>query len=284
MSLHCSHRRHHHGTDPGHARAAPRAGLTLLELLIAISIMVIVVGTLSALAKAVQSGAEYSDGHAAATQHARVVVERISRTVNGATANESFPGFRVVAARIDDWYFPDTLVVWHPDGAPADPQGLPRFNELVIYCPAPGEPNRLLEVTAPTDMRTVPPFDDDAGWAAETAALKNSSASRRVTLTDLLRTAVVPEALDGGPRGAVRFEWRLRPSSGEWADYRSGTLTWDQLSWVQGIYGSQVGLRQAWVRIELQLMPAETAASRDISSQEAVPFLGSAAVYYQMSR
>jgi len=265
-------------------RPRRRAGLTLLELLIAISIMVIIVGTLSGLAKAVQLSSEYSDGHAAATQHGRVCLERITRVVNEATANESFPGFIVVAEKVNTWRFPDTLVVWHPEGSPVDPEGLPRVNELVMYCPDPTCPSRLLEITIPGDTRTVPPIEDEAAWASGVAAYKASNTAQKVPLTDLLRTCSVPESADPVQRGAVRFESRLRPSANQWNRYQAGTLAWERLSWVQGIYGSQTGLRQAWLRIELQLMPGATAASNDPGGQQAIPFLGSAAVYYEMHR
>jgi prepilin-type N-terminal cleavage/methylation domain-containing protein len=265
------------------ARRRP-SGLTLLEMLIAMSVMVIVVGTLSGLARAVHSGAAFSEGHGTATQHARVVLERITRTVNEATANESFPGFHVVAERVGAWRFPDTLVVWHPEAAPADPGGLPRFNELVIYAPDPSRPNLLLEITVPNDTRPVPPLSDQAPWSSEMAAIKNSASSRRVTLTNLMRTGTVLETDPPQRRGAVRFESRLRPSDDEWTSYQGGTLAWEELSWVQGIYGSQSGLRQAWLRIELQLLPGGKAAQSQTSSQEPIPFLGSAAVYYPMSQ
>lgn len=264
--------------------AGPRSGLTLLELLIAMSIMVIVVAALAGLARAVQLGSEYGEGHGAATQHARVVIERISRSVQQATASESFPGFLVVAEEAGAWRFPDTLVVWRPEGAPADPDGLPRFSELVIYCPHPDVPNQLLEVTVPGDGRTVPPVEQEAQWASELAAIKSSGGARAVALTTLLRTCSPPDLGETQGRGAVRFEARLRPSAAEWTAYKAGTLAWNDLSWVQGIHGSGTGLRQAWLRMELQLMPGEKAAADDPGGQQAIPFFGSAALYYEMNR
>lgn len=263
-------------------RAARRRGLTLMELLIAISIMVMVIGTLGALAKGIQQSFEYTEGHAVATQHARVVLERISKTVREAAANEQFPGAIVLAEEVGSWRFPHTLVVWHPDGDPAEPDGLPRFNELIIYCPRWSAPNRLVEITVPNDVRPVPPVEDKATWAAEIEAIKKSNSSQRVALTDLVRTCSVTESSITSWRGAVRFETRLRPSAAEWADYRADNLAWDELSWVQGIYGSKTGLRQTWLRMELQLMPGEQTVAGDSAGQRAIPFLGSAALYYEM--
>jgi len=259
------------GSRPG--GAAPRNGLTLLELLIAISIMVIVVAALGGLAKAVQLSAEYSEGHGSATQHARVAMERISRTVNEATANKSFPGFIVLAEEQGIWRFPDTLVIWNPKGLPADPGGLPLFKELVIYCPYPtdpGEPGNpkglveITEITLPGDSDSVPSTDDQEAWRLKIARIKElvaerSDACRVVTLTELLRTCPVPEAA-GSLRGAVRFE--------------------SKLSLVKGVWPEATDLHQAWLRMELQLMPGETAASNDPGGQQAIPFLGAAALYY----
>ena len=256
----------------------------MLELLIALSVMVMVVGTLAALSKAVQLSAEYSNGYGTATQHGRVCLERISRTVNEATANEQFPGFLVLAEETGGWRFPDTLVVWHPQLAPADPDGLPRFDELVIYCPNPASPGQLLEITAPSDSRQVPAAGDLAAWAAAVESIRQSSASQKIPLTDLLRTALVADASSATLRGAVRFESRLRPSQIQWTQYQNGTLAWEDLPWVQGIYGSQTGLRQAWLRMELQLLPSEGLSGDDPTDQQATAFLGSAAVYYEMHR
>ena len=108
----------------------------------------------------------------AATQHARVALDRITRTIYGATANEQFPGCIVVAETINGWRYPDTLVIWRPNGAAANPNGLPRYCELVIYCPHPNNPNQLVEITAPTDTRTVPAVTDTSSWQSEIAAIK----------------------------------------------------------------------------------------------------------------
>jgi len=261
-----------------------RRGLSFLELLIAVSIMVMLAGTLAALGQAVQQGFEYCEGYGEATQHARVVLDRIQRTVNEATANEQFPGFLVVGDQVGVWDYPEVLVVWHPTGMPADPQGLPRFNELVIYCPDWYLPNRLVEITVPGDTRTVPAPTDLAAWRSELAAIRKAADRQSVVLTDLVRTAVVPAAVDSSVRGAVRFASRLRPSKEQWEEYQAGTRSWEGLSWVQWIYGPQTGLRQAWVRIEIQLMPGESWVANDTSRYQPLPFFGSAAVYYELHR
>ena len=258
--------------------------MTLIELVIAMSILVMVAGALGVLSKTVQQGYEYNEGHGLATQHGRVTLERIRRTAAEATANEQFPGMIVVADEVSTWRFPDTLVIWHPETAPVDPDGLPRFNELVIYTPHATVPNQLVELTVPGDTRVVPGVMETAAWKAEISAIKKSGSGRSVVLTDLLRACPVPEQANAARRGAVRFETRLCPSWDEWEDYGDGTLNWDDLAWVQGIRGSQTGLRQVWLRVELQLMPGEGSVVSDSAGDRAIPFFGSAALYYEMHR
>jgi len=258
--------------------------MTLLELLIAISIMTMIVAGLGVMAHGIQQAYEYTEGYGTATQHARVALDRITKTVSEALANEQFPGFIVVAETEGAWRFPETLVVWHPTGSAADPAGLPRFNELVIYCPDANSPNKLDEITVPSDTRTVPPVSNQTQWATEVQAIKKNSSAQIVALTTLLRTCTSSVGISPKLRGAVRFESRLHPADDQWAQYKAGTLAWNSLYWVQGMYGSQTGLRQAWLRMELQLIPGAQWVASDPRGQRAVPFFGSAAVYYQVHR
>ena len=256
--------------------------MTLVELTIAMTIMAMVVGTLGGLARTVQQSFEYTQGYGTATQHARVLLDRIAQNVCQATASEEFPGCIVVDEIVDSYRYPDTLVVWRPSGTVADPTDLPRYNELVIYCPDPNIPNQFVEMTAPSDTRTVPPAGDGSAWRTALDALKNNDATEIVVLSDLLRAASTSGADANSLRGAVRFETRLRPSATDWADYQAGAVAWDNLPWVQGIYGTQTGLRQVWVRTELQLTPSEQWISSNPEAAWAIPYFGSTALYYEL--
>ncbi len=75
--------------------------MTLLELTVAMTIMMVVVGAMAALTRTAQQSFEYSEGYGVATQHARVVLDRIAQNVCQATANEQFPGCLVVAESVD---------------------------------------------------------------------------------------------------------------------------------------------------------------------------------------
>jgi hypothetical protein len=244
--------------------------------------MALLVGTLETLAEAVHEAFEYNESHGLELQHARVVIDRITHTANQAFANEQFPGFLVLSTQVGSYQYPDTLVIWHPaSGTPANPTGLPLFDELVVYCPSTSNPNQLLEITVLNDTRTVPATTNLSSWATEIAAIKSSTVDTNVMLTDMMRSAT-PSGSSGAKRGAVRFVTRSIPSVTQYSQYQAGTLTWKQLSWCQGIYGMTTGLRQTWLRMEIQLMPASNIMAEEMVAQLATPFFGSAALYYEM--
>jgi prepilin-type N-terminal cleavage/methylation domain-containing protein len=260
-----------------------RAGLTLVELLIAVAIMSLTAMALGTLARATQISASYVQGHSSAAQHARVTMERIQHAVQTATANETFPAAALFAESVSGNRFPDTLVVWKPaEGTTvSNPSGLPLFSELAVFCPNPTRANELLEITSRSDLRTVPALSNTSQWTTELTTLKTGNTSKKVVLTDLLRTASADGS--GAARGCARFEVLLRPSAAEISSYRSGTLAWNAISWPQHWYGENTGMRQTWVRMELQLMP-NSRAGGEAPTALAIPFIGSAALYYDISK
>jgi hypothetical protein len=176
------------------------------------------------------------------------------------------------------------LVVWHPSGTPANPNGLPLYSELIIYCPKYGSPTELVEITAPSDTRTVPAVTDTTTWLTEIAAIKKSSSSQVVSLTNLMRSCSISSATGAAKRGAVRFETRLKPSQTDVDKFTASTVTWQNMPWTQGLYGWQAGMRQVWVRMELQLKPLVPDSTQGEANRVPVCFFGSAALYYQLSR
>ena len=271
------------GEGEGRRRATRRRGLTLAELLIVSAVMVLLAGTLATLAAAVQVSNEYHHGRGLMLQHGRVATGRIQRACDEATANEQFPGFVVFTETLGGWKYPDTLVVWKPLTSAADPAGLPRVHELVVFSPASGTPNRLYEYRLTTNTSVVPALTDTGAWQYLLSQIKSSSGTSGVMLTDLLRvaTATNPAGHSLGQRGCVRFEVMYRPSQTQWAEYKAGTRAWNNLAWAQSIHSARTGLRQAWCGIELQLRPADT---DDNSASTAIPFFGSAAVYSDLPR
>lgn len=282
-------------TDTTPTALPRRAGLTLVEVLIASTVMAMTALALATLADAVRITDQHVTGQGTATQHARVVIDRIDRVAREAWASEQFPGVIVIADEVSGWRFPDTVVIWYPDpdltdasenliypdGIPINPEGSPLYRELVIFCPNPNDPAELLQITLPDDTTVVP--TDTATLAAEIDLIKADANATRVVLTDLIHVGTVTELgahVAGRQRAAVRFEVEYRPSESEWTQFKAGNVAWSAIQWPQSIYGSESGLRQAWLRTELQL----DSQSGDSAEVYTVPFFGSAAVYYRVKK
>ena len=266
-----------------HRASKIRCGLTLAELLVATSIMLMIAGAVATLAAAVQSTNDFCRGYTVAGQHARVALNRIERALRHAIANEQFPGCLVVAEQAGGQSLPYTLVVWNPTGVPADRLGLPRVSELVVYCPDPAHPNKLCEIRSPSDNSVVPAASNAAAWRTLTDQLKTSISTSKVVLTDRLRTApITGEYSDSltpsDLRGAIRFRCLVAPSEQEWAQYRSGNRDWQDLSWPLDSYRSKSGTRAVACQIELQIAPGSMATA----AATAIPFYGSALITYEL--
>jgi Tfp pilus assembly protein PilV len=262
---------------PTRTFSARRRGLTLTELLIASTVMTMLVGGMGTLVMAVHATNEHCRGQALGAQHARVALDRIQRAIRTAEASEQFPGCIVQSATVGGAMFPDTLVVWSPLAAAADPQGLPRVNELVVFCTDPANPLRLVELRDPTDTSTCPAVDNVAAWASLVDGLKSASSTEVVELSDRLRQARPSAGED--PRGCVRFLVLMAPSAADWQAYRAGTQTWQALSWPLDSYSSRSGMRRVVCQTELQIIPGES-----LAQDAALPFYGSATLNYELVR
>jgi type II secretory pathway pseudopilin PulG len=260
--------------------------MTMVELLMATAIMGILAGAMAGIAMAVQQSAVYNYGRTTSAQNARVSLDRINRMILTATSAPNYPGVAVCTTSIGSYLFPDTLLVWHPaSGTPANAAGPPLISELVIYCFDPSTPNNLIELTAPTNTGTIV-MDSAAlstgSWPNTIAGLKTASSSQKTVLTSLLRTAAAASG-SNGLRGVVRFNLDLHATASEWTAYQNGTLPWANIAWPQGLYSTAGALRQALIRTELQLMPAQLQGQQDPSGQQPLVYFGSAALYYQVN-
>lgn len=256
-----------------------RRGLTLTELLIAGTIMAMLVAGMGSLVMTVHATNAFCRGQAVAAQHARVALDRIDRAVRTAHASREFPGCLVVNESISGYDFPDTLVVWSPSGAAADPLGLPHVSELALYCPDPASPNVLVETRAPGNSNICPAADDEAGWATLVSAIKANASSVKQELTDRLRTASASGSGPSDHRGCVRFEVLMSPSADEWAEYRAGTMGWKDMRWPLDYYSTQTGMRRVVCQCELQILPGDAT-----DGQAAAPFFGSATLTYELAK
>ena len=256
------------------------AAFTLVEMLMAMGVMSLVAIGLAFLSTAVQESSEHTLGQGNAAQHARVALERIEARCRGAYANESFPGFAVFADTVGIYTFPEVLVVWSPASTPANPTGLPQFNELLFYFPNPSSPNELLEVTVPDDSRTAPAITQTASWLSEIVAIQKSETAEQVVLTDLVH---IGGNVNGSRRGAVRFQTIHWPTTQDMALYRAGLKTWDSMKFAQGVIDDERGLAHHACQIELQLTPDDRIGEIE-SQRDPVPFFGSEAIYYMIER
>ncbi len=263
-----------------------RAGLTLVELLISITIITMTVGALGVMGRAVQIASEHNQSYGTATQHARVVLDRLARTVQQAHGNAAYAGAWVVEDVVGSYNFPDTLVVWHPATAAANPDGAPLASELKIFCPDPAAPGQLVEITVPGDSRAVPSPANAATFKTFIVGLKTAAGANKVQLTNLVRVASASASGNSTTqqRGAVRFVVELNPSAAEWVSFEAGTTAWNDLSWPQGIAGPNSGMRHVWVRSEIQLLPAGDWHATGEAAKEPVPFFGSATFCYELQR
>jgi prepilin-type N-terminal cleavage/methylation domain-containing protein len=264
-------------------RVGIRRGLSLVELLLSLAVVGILAAGVSTLAMGVRATSEYAQGTAEALQHGRVACERIERACSSAKATADYPGFGVLPTAVGSSLFPDTLIVWTPGATPANANGPPLVRELTIFTFDPSKPERLLEITVPGDNRAVPSMTDASGWASLISSIHSSSSAQKVQLTDLLR---VGNASSNGSnlRGVIRFETRYLPTTTEWASYKGGSTAWADLSWPLNLYGSQYGVRQAWCRIELQLVPRGLTRQGSDSAANAVPVFGSATLLSTLSK
>lgn len=265
-----------------------RRGLTLLELMLALTISAIMVGSLSVLASATRQAAEFNQGQSDSIQHARVTLQRITRAVGDAYATENYPGVVVVDAIVGTYRYPDTVVIWRPaNGTPTNPAGPPLIKELVIFGPDINDPSQFVEVTCPTDSRTIQLNEASLNTSTGRtliSSLKTATSSVKTVITTRVRTAATSTG-SNSMRAAIRFECELHPTAAEMTSFRGGSTSWSNLSWPQSIYSSTFGLRQVWLRSELQLYDRDKSTDGTLPATVAVmPFFGSATNYYNLTK
>jgi hypothetical protein len=257
--------------------------LTLAELLIAGTVLVMIGGAAATLAFAVYSSYEVCREQSTASQHARVALNRIEQALSQATASESFPACHIVNYSADGYTFPDSVAIWRPSGAAANPTGLPLVKELVVFSCDRSLPSRLLEMTWPTNTNAVPATTNALGWNSLLDSFHANSNVIKNQLTDRLHrgtvdTTLLINGLTSTQRGTIRFEQLMTPSRSQWGQYRAGQRTWHNLDWPLDLYGTQTGTRTVALLVELQVR------SGDEADPDPLPFFGSASMNYALSK
>jgi hypothetical protein len=274
-----------HQIERPRARRSLRRGLTLAELLVATTIMLLIATAMAMLAMTVHSANDHCRGQLDCAQHARIALERIERAVETAIANEQFPACLVVTEQAGSEELPQTLVVWSPLAPTSPGTRLPYVSEIVVFSPNPAAPGTLLEIRSPSDGATVPAATNMSAWRTLTDQMKTSETTDKIALTDRLRTAPLSGSWSSSLsasqlRGVVRFRCLMAPSASEWAEYRAGTRTWANVSWPLDSYRSTSGTRTVACQTELQLVAGNMAAA----TSTAIPFFGSTSLSYELPR
>lgn len=261
-----------HGFPNGRQRGA----LSLVEMLLAMAITGALIVGVVALAKVAEDTFQTASTAIEDVQVWKTVTRRIDRAIRRSYANEQFPGVLVVPRVTAGFNFPETLVVWMPaDGKPADPTGRPRLKELVFFMPAEQAPNELREYTIPDSQAVAPPVEDVAGWRSLVDQIRTKTALPSILLTNRLRYFLLGDQ----KLGAVRFYLETAPSIEEW---KNSSLSWEDLSWPQGLFAPDRGQRRVRIRIEIQLAPSPTSAGFD--APYCRTFIGSLSFYYTLQK
>ncbi len=183
-------------------------GFTLVELLMAIAVTGLIAVMIAALTSAVSTGGQYVQASQQASQHALAVMDYIRRQVAEAYATATEPGVMVVRTHEAGWQFPDTLVIWSPAGGqPANAAGPPLVEELLLICPDPDAPNRLLQIRAVGDKRAVSLWElDTPTWQAELDRIKRNTNAERMTLVEGIRVVTLTPPDDQMPMQNQMFQ------------------------------------------------------------------------------
>lgn len=270
-----------------------RAGLTLVELLMAVSVTSVLSIVLGGLMLAVRTAHEHSTGLETSTTQATAASDRIRYMVAEAGVYQlpgepTTAGLAVVHHRTSAGDLPDVLVVWSGgrSGGMAG-QGvlarLPRVEELVIYCPDPQDAAGLVEITVPGDSSDVD--FRSAGFAKTILSLIASAQVETVLICDRIRPTALG-AFGGFPAeevGNVRFTLEWTPDEAEIDSTAPGSAEWYALPWAQGIVAGDSGLRQANVCMEFQVESRAYEARPTGTNWAAVPYFASASHRYVYS-
>lgn len=251
------------------------------------SVLSIVLG---GLMLAVQAAREHTEGLEEATAQAQACLERVRYMVSQAgvyqlDGSETMLGVRVVGREWSGSLLPDVLVVWSGgrDGGMADAgtqNRLPRVDELVIYTYDADEPGRFVEIIVPGDSSDIDfsasDFDDTI------LSLLGAPSAEQLLLCDRLRRSVLSGSVPFSNPGVgnVLFNLEMSPDDTALAAATPGTSEWNALGWSQGIVSSDSGMRQATLRIEIQIEPRSYEPADSGATPIAVPFFGSTSYRY----
>lgn len=261
-----------------------RAAFTMLELLIAMTILSFSVAIFTGLTLATTTAWDHSSDLEETRRQAQSVLNRIKWMVPQAgtyrlAGQSTVVGLAVVSTSWAFYQAPATLVVWSGGAAGGmHQQGelsrLPLASELVVYCPDTRNPAEFVEATFPGNTTSM----DFRSTTFPTAiqALLASTSCQKVRLCDRLHGTAAQGMGSGAANIAnARFEISLTPSETAIAGVTTASAAWNSLPWSQGLVGDDRGLRTANVRVELLLDPDPASVTASNGFSTAIPFPGS---------
>ena len=250
-----------------------RRGFTIVELLMSMAILGMVVVAVGVLSQSVFQANEHTRAVGAATQHARVAMQRISQTVTSAYAAATEPGVAVIENLVGGESLPDTAVIWAPTGDPQNPDGPPLVGELVFYTPNPSNPMELWELTDPdnTTPQSLTTINSLAGRNL-LATLTASPTTTKRTVMKRLQTI----QLGGDDVALLRFSTRMMPTASEWTQLVAGSVAWENAAWPQSMYADDWGMRSVCLQMEMWTSIAPQSDPNAAPEEHSVPFVSAA--------
>jgi hypothetical protein len=185
---------------------------------------------------------------------------------------------------------PDVLVVWSGGrnggmAAAGVQERLPTIDELLVYTYDPQETSALVEIAFPDNSGEID--FRDSGFTSQILSLIASSDAEKTLLCDRIRGSQLFDSNDylaeyfGSTTYVnIRFELSQTPDDSELQTVSAATSGWYELGWAQGIVASDLGMRQATLRMELQISRKSPSAPDADSSVQTIPFFGSASYRY----
>ena len=260
-------------------------GMTLVELLIASSMLLMLAGVWAAWPRPWRPAPTTARGMPMPRSMPAWRLERITREIGGpppsGTTRASPWCTRTSPARVPGY----AARLASGRRQPVNAAGPPLVSELVIYCPNPQQPEQLLEIRAPNDARTIPldesseskPLAGDGGGDQDGCSKPARGDHQTCCAWPRSSSGNLPSSRRGG--GAVRSGAAPLGERVERLSQRHARLDGSALA---AGHVQLADRHAAIVAADRAATAPRPATAEDTTGQAAIPFLGSAALYYNV--